>query len=50
MKRIDFMVSDTENQWLKNKMKAEERSQTDIIRELIRTQMENEATVQPIAI
>lgn len=36
MKRIDLQISDAEHEWLKNKVVTEERTQTDIIREMFR--------------
>jgi phosphoserine aminotransferase len=43
MKRIDLQISDTEHEWLKNKVATEERSQTEIIREMIRESMRMDA-------
>ncbi len=47
MKQIHIMIADLEHDWLKDKMKNEERQLTDIIRELIRDRMKEDSRVVP---
>ena len=43
MKQIHLMIADAEYDWLKNRVATEERTQTEIIREMIRESMRMEA-------
>jgi uncharacterized protein (DUF2267 family) len=43
MKQLHLMIADNEYDWLKSKVVTEERSQTEIIREMIRESMRMDA-------